>query len=503
MDPVQAARKAAQKREAKRNRERKEQAAEARTLRQDTSGLERQIARLEARLSKSSSSTSQSNSDDQVELNRLKAELDKINKVKQDYVDKHPDQRHFVRGFESADGGQSNTSAAAQSRPSQQSRTQSAARASTGFGGVQNRDPRWSIYYDAVFNPFGAPPPGMPYLEKSHDQLLAEGLLPVGGFQPPLPPEEPEENEAPADGGADGASQKDGDEADQSDDDDQDDEEDMSNTESIHIDLPEGPPDEAPPTTSNANGTSTTQPQQVDSDESEDSSTDEELKGIFLPAGPPPLRVSLQGGKHRGERYAERGRRRERGRGGRDSDLGGRGRGGGGGGSRGRGRGRGIPSTLLPARPGASLPPRPSHPSASSDARTSAPIATAAATNSAVITAAPQLRDFKAEATAFVPTAIRRKQADQKSRIAKGLPGRIDAAPSIASHFQDQHQHQEQEQEQGAQASSSASLQKPDLVKSIQAHLPPPSSHTSTHRTQKDSRDHDYDAFLERVGDLL
>lgn len=28
------------------------------------------------------------------------------------------------------------------------------------------RDPTKSVYYDPVFNPFGAPPPGMPYMEK-------------------------------------------------------------------------------------------------------------------------------------------------------------------------------------------------------------------------------------------------------------------------------------------------------------------------------------------------
>lgn len=33
------------------------------------------------------------------------------------------------------------------------------------------RDPQRSIYYDPTYNPFGAPPPGMPYREKSKCDL--------------------------------------------------------------------------------------------------------------------------------------------------------------------------------------------------------------------------------------------------------------------------------------------------------------------------------------------
>ena len=29
------------------------------------------------------------------------------------------------------------------------------------------RDPKRSVYYDAVYNPYGVPPPGMPYRERS------------------------------------------------------------------------------------------------------------------------------------------------------------------------------------------------------------------------------------------------------------------------------------------------------------------------------------------------
>lgn len=41
---------------------------------------------------------------------------------------------------------------------------------------MYNRDgklkyPERSVYYDPVFNPFGAPPPGMPYREKRASSL--------------------------------------------------------------------------------------------------------------------------------------------------------------------------------------------------------------------------------------------------------------------------------------------------------------------------------------------
>lgn len=33
------------------------------------------------------------------------------------------------------------------------------------------RDPKRSLYYDAVYNPFGVPPPGMPYRERSESSF--------------------------------------------------------------------------------------------------------------------------------------------------------------------------------------------------------------------------------------------------------------------------------------------------------------------------------------------
>ncbi|KAF9315671.1 hypothetical protein BG003_002803 [Podila horticola] len=53
------------------------------------------------------------------------------------------------------------------------------------------RDPTRSIYYDPVLNPYGAPPPGMPYLE--HPPLPTD--LPFGQ-EPPQPPADGTEDES-------------------------------------------------------------------------------------------------------------------------------------------------------------------------------------------------------------------------------------------------------------------------------------------------------------------
>jgi len=37
------------------------------------------------------------------------------------------------------------------------------------------RDPRRSVYYDEVYNPYGVPPPGMPWKERDEDD--SEGIM--------------------------------------------------------------------------------------------------------------------------------------------------------------------------------------------------------------------------------------------------------------------------------------------------------------------------------------
>ncbi|CBQ73778.1 conserved hypothetical protein [Sporisorium reilianum SRZ2] len=423
-DPVQAARKAAIKREAKRNRERKQQANEARALRQDTAALERQIQRLESR-------QATLDQEDQDELQRLQKEVADVKRIKEEYIRKHPDQRNFVRGYEEA------ASSSSTAKPGQSSNDSSASSANRNGRDTAaqpaSRDPRWSIYYDAVFNPYGAPPPGMPYLEKPHAQLVQEGLLDAAK-PPPLPEE-----------------------------------------------------------TADLHGFGT-------DDDSDDSSVDEDLKDIIMPSGPPPIMLSAShhNGPARGQRQPAADR------GGYAHGRGGRGRNSHHQGSRhGPGPAQGASSRPplgpagLPPRPPAGLPARPSAPMATANAsqlQTGAPRPPGpppAVPDGVVISAEPQLRDFKKESTAFVPAAIRKKQQEEKARMKRGLPGRVDAAP-ISNDMPD--------------ASSASYKDKPDLLKSVQAHLP--SKEAGSHgqggdKTGGNSSKKDYDRFLDEIGDLL
>lgn len=444
-DPVQAARKAAIKREAKRNRERKDQAQEARTLRQDTTALERQIQRLEAR-------QSTLDPEDLEELKRLQTEVAKIKSIKEEYIRKHPDQRNFVRGYE--DGAASSSATKDRAGPSSSS-TQAPAQPRSAPSGDQcpasqraYRDPRWSIYYDSVFNPYGAPPPGMPYLEKPHSQLVAEGLLDAA--KPPPLPEEMEELQ---------------------------------------------------------NGSE---------DDSDDSSVDEDLKDIIMPTGPPPIRLlpDHQKGSASISSTAQRGR-----------DNAGSHRGRGQGNIRwARGRGAGSPhypggrgpqnhgGSARPNHRPAGLPPRPpagfsarpppafatanatpsSHPSTQAPGPPRPPGPPPSIPDGVVISAEPQLRDFKKESTAFVPAAIRKKQQEEKARMKRGLPGRIDAAPIS---------------EDMSSPSSTSYKDRPDLLKSVQAHLPAKgvggTPEQGGNNAGSNSSKKEYDQFLSEIGDLL
>ncbi len=125
--------------------------------------------------------------DDQEELKGLQLEVANVKRIKEDYVRKHPDQRNFVRGFEDR-----NDAAGPSSKPLISAQTAIAhPHTQDAAPSMKARDPKWSIYYDPIFNPYGAPPPGMPYLEKSHAQLIAEGLLDAAK-PPPLPEETPD-----------------------------------------------------------------------------------------------------------------------------------------------------------------------------------------------------------------------------------------------------------------------------------------------------------------------
>lgn len=87
---------------------------------------------------------------DKERLATVKAELEKINKKKADYVEEHPEQRKLVYRRKG------DTAEQVAKLPTRDVYNKN--------GSL--RHPERSLYYDPVFNPLGVPPPGMPYAER-------------------------------------------------------------------------------------------------------------------------------------------------------------------------------------------------------------------------------------------------------------------------------------------------------------------------------------------------
>ncbi len=91
----------------------------------------------------------------------LREEVARIHKAKDAYVEAHPEQRNLIyRSHGPRRDGEAAIAAA----------TAAAARleetkALFGKNGLP-KHPERSIYYDRVMNPYGIPPPGMPYIER-------------------------------------------------------------------------------------------------------------------------------------------------------------------------------------------------------------------------------------------------------------------------------------------------------------------------------------------------
>jgi len=93
---------------------------------------------------------------EQARLKELKADLDKVNKKKEEWVEEHPEHRKLV--FKPKRRPQDE-----ETRPPPP--TGPTSRNIFKKNGLP-RHPERSIYYDPVMNPYGLPPPGMPYIEK-------------------------------------------------------------------------------------------------------------------------------------------------------------------------------------------------------------------------------------------------------------------------------------------------------------------------------------------------
>ena len=88
-------------------------------------------------------------------LTELKGELEKINKKKEEWVAEHPEHKKLVFRQRRTQGEKEPEVEA----PRPQDRNVFNKR------GLP-RHPERSIYYDPILNPYGVPPPGMPYVER-------------------------------------------------------------------------------------------------------------------------------------------------------------------------------------------------------------------------------------------------------------------------------------------------------------------------------------------------
>ncbi|PPQ64086.1 hypothetical protein CVT24_008899 [Panaeolus cyanescens] len=130
-----------------------------------------------------------------------------------------------------------------------------------------------------------------------------------------------------------------------------------------------------------------------------------------------------------------------------------------------------TPHPSLPQNPNKTVPPPPSLPH--NPSLPAKPIAAAA-----TVVAAPQLRDLKKEATAFVPTAVKRKKAAVEAP-------KFNAAPDVGP----------------SDANSSAEIgpSKPDLLGALKNQFGPKPVEQKTKAAQQT----DYDKFMAEMGDIL
>ncbi|KAH9033032.1 WW domain binding protein 11-domain-containing protein [Lactarius hengduanensis] len=105
----------------------------------------------------------------------------------------------------------------------------------------------------------------------------------------------------------------------------------------------------------------------------------------------------------------------------------------------------------------------------------------AAVTASATVSAEAQLRDFKKESTAFVPTSLKRKRA-----AAGGGAGKVNAAPTVDG-------------EKDGQAQGAAQV-RPDIVSTLKAQF---GDAPEVKAEGKPKVKGDYEKFVEGMGDIL
>ncbi len=154
VNPAAAERKRLEKKQAARNKEQKSKAQETATIKRDTRGLEKDVAELEQKAKAGPLSRG-----DREQLEALREELAKIKKAKDAYIEQHPEHKKFVYPHSEQEAAGAAAGGAL-------------AKPIIAKNGLP-RYPERSVYYHPVFNPSGAAPPGMPYMEKRECILIA------------------------------------------------------------------------------------------------------------------------------------------------------------------------------------------------------------------------------------------------------------------------------------------------------------------------------------------
>ncbi|BGP38445.1 hypothetical protein JCM10450v2_002390 [Rhodotorula kratochvilovae] len=464
-NPVDAHRKAQRKAELKKNKAKREQQREVSTVKTDTRPIEAELRQLNQKAQQGPLSKA-----DKDELARLRADLARITKAKQEYVEKHPEHRKFVF-------------------PERAPSPSELASASDEPAGLYDRNgrlkhPERSIYFDPVFNPYGAPPPGMPYREKPEYAMARfGGPTPeeMAAFQPVVQPASGDEDSSDDDEDEDDdivmpagppptSAPAEDDSSDDSDD-------------SMDIPLPPGPPPPRPgtepvkttsriaiPRPSRPAASSffppphphphslpprpSFQPPQPPPQHPRP----HQPHNPRLPARPPPAAAHMSDPLNAGGAPA-----------------------------------RAFQEGHAPPAPIGPVQPFPAATAATAPVQQAGPSpflplpggAAAAAASGATISAAPQLRDLKKEATAFVPAAMRRKLAAQKATLAKAGLTSVDAA-------------------RGGETQEGGGERKKTLVEEMRERgIGAPAGGAQGREERKDEGKEDYERFRAEMGEFL
>ncbi|KDQ63142.1 hypothetical protein JAAARDRAFT_29143 [Jaapia argillacea MUCL 33604] len=148
LNPADAFRKTQRKKELKKNKESRSKARDFALVKKDTRDDEEELEKLQAKAEPSKAERDR--------IQELKSELEAINKKKEEYVAEHPEHRHLVykRRKVAKNGSEDEEELVL---PKERNLFKK--------NGLP-RHPERSIYYDPVMNPFGVAPPGMPYIER-------------------------------------------------------------------------------------------------------------------------------------------------------------------------------------------------------------------------------------------------------------------------------------------------------------------------------------------------